>query len=258
MLPAGVTAQKSSARQWEGLKGPAHTVTFGWIAEKDNLRHIITVSKFDRVGQEIEETRYGKRPLEKTSTPIVKSVYAMKDGLKTERNYDVTVPSKYGTMPAIAGIVVNGKVQPLPPPPLREPDGAILRQAEVKEDATSRRVEIIWHKRFVTETPISYRLVYQLDSQGRIEEEFFYDGDSSASSRSVHKYNEQGIEIEFTEYESDGSLRSKDTYSDFKLDRRGNWIERTVTRFYVRSDNRQPVTTSDKHYRVITYYPAGK
>lgn len=243
-----------------GLKGKVRVVTKGWVAEKDNLRHIITVRKYDRRGNEIEVTSYGKRPLEKTSTPMDKSVYVMKDGVKTERSYHVSTPSMLGRM-TIAGIVVNGKVQPLPPPPpppMRESDGAILRQGLIKQDVENRRIEITWHKRLVKDSPVSYRIVYQLDKEGRIEEELFYDADKSQPSRSVYKYNEQGIEIEFSEYDSTGALHIRNAYSDFKLDPQGNWIERTATMFYVRSSDGQSVNTSDKQYREISYYPSAR
>lgn len=244
-----------------GLKGRVREVTSGWIAEKDNLRHITTIRKYDEQGEEIEVITYGKRPLEKTSTPMVKSVYSIKDGVKTQRQYNVSTPSKLGTTPSILGIVVNGKVQPPPPPPpppIRELVGAILGQAVVKRDESHNRVEITWHKRLVKDSPISYRIVYQLDKNGRIEEELFYGTDKPQPSRSVYKYNEQGIEVEFSEYDSTGALHIRNTYSDFKFDQQGNWIERTATMFYVRRSDGQPVNTSDKQYREISYYPSAK
>ena len=48
--------------------------------------------------------------------------------------------------------------------------------------------------------------------------------DGSLDHKYIRKYDSQGNEIEGAEYNSDGSLSSKNCYK-YKYDSQGNWIE---------------------------------
>ena len=52
-----------------------------------------------------------------------------------------------------------------------------------------------------------------------------YNSDGSLRSKDTYKYDEKGNKIEENMYNSDGSLRSKYTYK-YEFDKQGNWIKK--------------------------------
>ena len=115
---------------------------------------------------------------------------------------------------------------------------------------------MIWYKRLANESSVSYRKVYLLDKSARVVEELFYDETESQPSRELHKYNDQGFEIEEINYNSDGTLHSRQTFSDFKADSKGNWIIRKTKMFD--HNNKELPTYANTTYRQISYHSSIK
>jgi hypothetical protein len=256
-----IRAQQNTDRQMAGLKGPVRFVfKVDGSPNKSGKREVGHSTEYDRKGNEIEVIYYATNPFTHEAEKHHRVLSQMQNLTKTQRSYDFIRKSSKDRPPSIAGVIVNGKVQPLPPPPpppVREPDGAILWQTLYKLDAQGNWDERIWYKGRAKVSPIISRNVYRRNAQGLIEEDLVFEADGSQSTRITHKYDENGIEIEYAEYEVKGVLRMKNAYSDFKLDRNGNWIARTVKMFYVRRDG-TPVTTGQNEYREISYYPSAK
>jgi hypothetical protein len=251
-------AQQNTEKQMAGLKGGVRLVIHGWL-EKDGKQMILTSTTYDRTGNETEVVGYATDPFTGKREPHHKEVSTFVGLIKTERSYIMAKPTN-NRFPAIIGVVVNGKVQPPPPPPpppIREPDGAVLWQKVYQLDAKGNWAGKIWYKGRAQKSSILSKYVYQRNEKGLIQEELVYEGDGTLSTRIAHKYNDDGIKIEYAEYQPDGTLRMKNTYTDFMLDEKGNWIKRTVKMFYARSDG-TPVTTGQNEYREISYYPSAK
>ncbi len=254
----GVQAQQNTDRQMAGVKGAVRLVVKGWV-ESGEKRVIDNSTTYDRKGNEVEVVQYGTDPSRRERLPIDKVVSTFVGLTKTERTYKVKKTTKDG-VPSLAGIVVNGKVRPMPPPlpsPIYEPDGAFLQQTVYQLDAQGSWAGKIGYDGRVKKSSVLSRYVYRRNEKGLVEEELVYEGDGSLSARIAHKFNDDGVELEYAEYEPKGTLRMKNTYSDFKLDEKGNWINRTVKMFYVRSDGK-PVNTGQNEYREIYYYSTSK
>ncbi len=229
------------------LNGRVSIVISGFVNEKNNKRELTYKTKYNRQGYKVEEVYFMKNPGEKVGSPLIKTVFTINRNPLTQRSYDIISP-RMNIMPAIAGIIVNGKLEPLPPPPIREPDGALLHQALNKREKNDGGIEVTWYEHFVKNSVISHRISYILDKSGKVTEQLFYSPEITQPERQVYKYNPDGAELEIATYKPDGNLHSKRAFSNIKLDSQRNWIQRTV-------DQEGSLFIE---YREITYYPSAK
>ena len=92
------------------------------------------------------------------------------------------------------------------------------------------------------------RHVYKYE--GNRKEELLYLENSSLGWRDLYILEDKGNEIEETDFERDGSVSSKISYT-YKFDSHGNWTKRTMN---VLSDRRRRIEAPSVVLRTITYY----
>lgn len=126
----------------------------------------------------------------------------------------------------------------------------------------------------------SIKLTYKYDEKGKITEKNVYSNDGSLITKTIYKYDKQG-RVEETETYNVDKISSKQTvkfdsknnvaeallvfpnisgddgitkksYSDYKFDAQGNWIERTQIATYKRSGKTTVVKTIE--HRKIDYF----
>lgn len=251
-------AQQNTDAQIAGLKSSVHIVTEGWIdpPERGGKRQIINVRKYDQKGNEIEWTGYGGNPITRERSPILKVVFTFDKLVKTERSYRISEPSqsKGSSIPVI--VAVNGKPvepKPTPTPPALETDGSFLRQTIYKLDAQGNRSEEIWYEGRIQSSSILRRKTYQRNQQGLIETCLYFGKTGQQTSREERKYDDKGLVIEYLQYDAEKPIPSQNSYSNYELDAKGNWIKRTVKMSYL-GGNGKTINSSQIEYREISYY----
>lgn len=102
-----------------------------------------------------------------------------------------------------------------------------------------------------------FRLKYEYDDNGRMRRLSHYGRDPAGNLKLSHvvTYTRhiKGDEEEVRWLDPNGELRDRLSYSNYKHDRRGNWVERTEARYQV-YDKNQPKEQWGTIYRVISYY----
>jgi YD repeat-containing protein len=124
-----------------------------------------------------------------------------------------------------------------------------------KYDASGNKIETVSYIKYGA-TPW-FRHTYEYDDKGRRRRMLYYGRDATSNlklSRVVtYTYVVKGNEREACWRDAAGELVDRLTYTNYKLDRMGNWVERTEARYQI-YDKHQPREQWGTIYRVITYY----
>lgn len=146
------------------------------------------------------------------------------------------------------GDISPGSGTPIPP--------YVAQQDADKYDTSGSMIETVAYLRQDEANPW-FRRTYEYDDRGRIRKLSHYGRVSANNLRFSHvvtyTYDGNGDEQEMCWRDVAGALMDKLSYSNYKHDRRGNWIERAEARFQV-YDRYQPEQQWGTIYRVITYY----
>ena len=140
-----------------------------------------------------------------------------------------------------------GSGKPIPP--------YVAQRDDNEYDASGSKIETVTYLRGDAD-PWS-REAYEYDERGRMRRLSRYWRDSAKSLKLSHvvtyTYGVGGQEEEVVWRDAAGALMDRLSYSNYKYDHRGNWVERTEARFQV-YDSRQPKEQWRTVYRVIIYY----
>jgi hypothetical protein len=245
-------AQTKNDRKMYGLKGAVETVELGWLekTKNGNKKQIGSVKRYNQEGNESETLTYGGSP-SVGRQPYSKAVSSISGSILSVRYYEVQMDNKNKLVGVPSG------TNPIPTPPKEEAAGSTLSQAIIKFDSQNNIYEETWYKRLVNKGPIEYRNVFQLNQEGTITEEQIFEAGKTLTAKIQHKYNVQNIEEEYVELSAKGVVESKNTYSGYRVDAAGNWIERQKVSEYV-NGNGKLIKDTITEYRKITYFPSAK
>jgi len=211
--PAAWIQRRRSDRELAGLAGPVRSV---------QVRGYTTLTYSEGGGLLEEDTLYGTR----------RTYHYSADGVRV-----VTV----------SGAKTPGSGFPLPP---------YVARREADRYAAGNKVETVTYLGGEESAPW-LRQTYEYDGEGRVQREFRYMRDADRHLKLFHvityTYDARGDEVEVCWRDAAGALMDRLSYTNYKHDRRGNWVERTQLRFQV-YDKNQPKEQRAIIYRVITYY----
>lgn len=260
----GVFAQVATDSQIERLRGNVKTMQ----VETANLngtsgkwqesgRGIAKTFAWNRKGFQTEQVWFGSRPNMIHSDPLIKIVttYNVARKVQTEKSYDVHKPDPVNRLPSIVVLDANGKpVKPSTPPSKpKAADGAVINQVVYKFDRKGNLEEKLHYDGVMSKGKLSFKQNYSWDKQGKLQEETFYNSAGKLSEKYIYKHDPQGNELEQLRYDAKGENVSRETYSEYKFDAQGNWIQRVKQMDYVAAYG-QRIKTAVITYRIITYW----
>jgi len=248
-------AQKKSARELEGLKGPVRKITEETVKlseERGNRIEAengsVTIVVFDSAGNLLEHTTYSPNPNSGKLEQLDRSVYSYDaEGRRTKKEFSdiplVLLPGE-GPIPK----------KEMPPPRVRTRDGATLQTEVDKFDASGNRVETITYNG-TAEGAMFKRETYNYNAQTRTREKLTYDFRNQLVEKTINKFDEQGNLVESLSFDlvGKGMFDTKTRCSDYQFDAKGNWIKMTA----LSSDaNMNDPSKIEKYIikRKITYY----
>jgi hypothetical protein len=124
-----------------------------------------------------------------------------------------------------------------------------------KYDPSGNKIETISYLK--NETTPWFRRTYEYDGRGRMRRLLYYGRDATSNLHLSHvvtyTYDVKGNEREACWRDAAGEFMDRLSYTNYKLDRTGNWVERTEAR-YQTHDKDQPKEQGGTIYRFITYY----
>lgn len=260
-----VSAQKRQTdRELEGLKGPVRTFTYEFPSplQQDNRRFQWSKSLFDKKGRLIKISYIWNSE---------RVIFREIDGFKTYKV--LIIVDKIGDVlklpPLKRGMelerIINSpwpeelKLQPIEKPEkFVRPDNRFDLKYVYEYDPQGR---IKIGRQYFTNGKLAELKTLKYDEKGRIHEEIVNDG--LALSKFVYKYDESGnlIEkseernflvkkIEFEDFKEDlVDTKTITSYSEYKFDAHGNWIQREST-----LHASEMVISSMMYYRTISYF----
>jgi hypothetical protein len=129
----------------------------------------------------------------------------------------------------------------------RDPDRRYDHRFEFKYDEKKRLTE---KTNFFSNGDILERYVYKYE--GNQKEELVYSENGSLVRRHLYILDDKGNTIERTDFDADGSVRSKSSYT-YEFDSNGNWTKQTMS-WNVVSDRLRRLNPPFVRLRTITYY----
>lgn len=216
----------------EGLRGPVKSVRTEIQYPSNTLltaRTRFRLTTYNEKGNKLRTESYDFK-----NNLFLIEVYGYLDGSRVsaskiiEREYSPPVVSTGGVRPN------------------KDPDPRYQSRFEFKYDEKKRLTE---KTDFFSNGDIFERYVYKYE--GNQKEELVYSENGSLVRRSLHILDDKGNAIESTGFDSDGSVRSKSSYT-YEFDSNSNWTKKTTTWNVVSDRLRrlQPIG----HLRTITYY----
>lgn len=239
---AVVPAQKKMTdREFEGFKGEVKSVTNEFLKLDDpgnnNTRKIESQVFFHKDGR-YDHILYPSNNY--------KVVFQEIDGFKTFKSMEI---KKEKNPPRVTG---ESKREPIEKPEKIVPPDERFDQKYVYEYDSQGR--FITEREYLNNGKLSKLTKIKYDDQGRIIEENV--NDTIAISKFVYKYDEKGNlveELENRDIKGAGTdSTSRTVYSGYKLDAKGNWIERK--REYLSETGETSWKTEYLEYRTIVYY----
>lgn len=149
-------------------------------------------------------------------------------------------------------ITVNDDISPgsgLPLPPY------VIQRDAYKYDTSGNKIETIAY--LINHGDPWFRETYEYDDSGRLRKRSWYERDSDKNLKLfravTYTYDGRGNLKEESWRDAGGTLMDRLSYTGYKHDRRGNWIERSEARFQI-YDRNQPKEQWGTVYRFISYY----
>lgn len=248
ILCAVVPAQtKMTDREFEGLKGEVKSVRTEYAnVEKSQGAPPNRERKLDG------ENFYDKKGnLTQTLYPGTnrKLIYTLIDGFKTYKQSDIEKKPKPsdGVM-----LIMKGDGEPIEEPEKLFPPDERYDTKYVYEYDPKGRIAV--ERVFGNNGKLWSKRSFVYDDKGRVIEENL--NDTGEITKFTFKYDDKGNLIErLDERTIKGREKNKDfkmVYSDYKLDSKGNWIERRQTwHLYTQG---QPAIVETVFYRTIVYF----
>lgn len=147
---------------------------------------------------------------------------------------------------------IRGTNSPPPPPAVasrsnNEEDKGPAKKA-IKYDRSGRLIEVSMVK---LSGRLSDKTTYTYGGRGRLIEITGYDGDSRITDRRVYKFSrDDRVPTEFNYHGSDGRVYERTTYTDYKFNSKGDWIQRRQTK-----KNHSTAIVFQMTFREIEYIP---
>ena len=129
----------------------------------------------------------------------------------------------------------------------RDPDRRYDHRFEFKYDEKKR---LTGKTDFFSNGDILERYVYKYE--GNQKEELVYSENGSLVRRHLYILDDKGNVIERTDFDADGSVRSKSSYT-YEFDSNGNWTKRTMS-WNIVDDRLRRLNPPTVSLRTITYY----
>ncbi|MBS1808613.1 MAG: hypothetical protein JST84_10520 [Acidobacteria bacterium] len=193
---------KQVLEEWTPIEKPRH-----YIQPGTRCRNHATV--YDEQGREIQSSSFSNS----CGTDENRNTYTY----DAEGNYTIRYES------------FHDPKSPPPPPPPMIPPGAKPRatgppKAVFKYDAQGHKIE----KTVINSNgDLLYRVMWEWDDKDRMKEQQSFDANGTLTGRSIRRYEgQQRHPLESTIYGRDGKIIFKATYSAYKLNAQGDWIER--------------------------------
>lgn len=242
------SAQKMTDREFSGLKGDVKLVSESEqkLSPETGKEEPTTDTEYAKVGNELQKTNhfFGSR-----------TIYFVLDGAKVSRS-EKFAESKF-KLESIATIVGSSDTAPTSkekakPSNVRKTDERFEYRYEYKYDARGRIVREIQYTN-TGERDDDTEYVYdkvghlaaetkKIPGQGTFKDTYRYDSNGMLVENTAIFYTESGARQFTLSY----------TYSDYKLDGNGNWIERKEAVKHADEPNEIPKVTVQR--RRITYF----
>lgn len=131
----------------------------------------------------------------------------------------------------------------------------VAERSADKYDPSGKKIETLTYLK--NEATPWFRRTYEYDDRGRMRRLLNYGRDTTSNLKLsyvvTYTYDVEGGEREACWRDPAGQLMDTLSYTNYKLDRMGNWVERTEARYQI-YDKNQPKEQWGTFYRVITYY----
>ena len=218
----------------EGLRGPVKSVRFE--------NQYLSETPLTRWGTRFRLTTYNEK-----GNKLRTESYDFKNNLFLIEVYGYLVGSRVSASKIIQReysppVVSTGGVRPN-----KDPDPRYQRRFEFKYDEKKRLTEMT---DFFSNGDILERYVYKYERNQK--EELVYSENGSLVRRHLYILDDKGTVIERTDFDADGSVRLKGSYT-YEFDSNGNWTKRTNS-WNVVSDMLRRFQPPSVHLRTITYY----
>lgn len=147
-----------------------------------------------------------------------------------------------------------------PPPPAPAPSSSQVNtrpsdprfdnKYKYKYDSQGNRVEEATYR---SSGALSITDVSKFDPKGNRIEWARYTPTGELNFRKTISYNDYGQDVEVTYFHGDGSISEKDSYTDYEIDSKGNWIKRVESK-WVTKNGKSYFEPYQVTYRKIMYY----
>lgn len=216
----------------EGLLGPVKSVRteIQYLRETQWTKTLprFSITTYNERGNKLREESYDFK-----NNLVQVMVYGYLDGGRVSASKFIR--REYDTVPLVRRGLSSSK----------EMDPRYQHRFEYKYDEKKRLIE---QKDFLSNGELLGHYVYKYE--GNQKEELRYSENGSLIWRELYILDDKGNEIEETDFEPDGSVSSKTSYT-YKFDSHGNWTKRTMN---VLSDRDRRIEAPSVHLRTITYY----
>jgi len=233
-------SKRESDREHDGFVGPVKRVSVVWspisgTSYPAGSRCRQLTDEYDENGRIIRHSVY---PGACGSDEVREDYSYSQDGTQTTKMRELRGADSPPPPPAVAS-GANGGDDKGPP------------HKASKYDQSGRLIEVSMVK---PDGRLSYKNTYQYDQRDRLIEITGYDSDSRITDRRVYKFSgDDRVPSEFTYYGPDGKIYERTTYSDYKFNSHGDWIQRTQRK--EETFNRHSVSIT---IREIEYYHDSK
>jgi hypothetical protein len=194
----------------EGLRGPVKSIRTEnrYRSETPSTKMLprFSITTYNEKGNKLREESYDfKNNLSQIT------VYGYLDGYRVSASK--SIEREYDNLPPVRrGVTLSSN---------KEMDPRYQHRFEYKYDEKKRLIEEI---DFLSNGEIVQRHVYKYE--GNRKEELLYLENSSLAWRDLYILDDKGNKIEDTDFERDGSVSSKISYT-YNFDSHGNWTKRT-------------------------------
>jgi len=217
----------------EGLRGPVKSVRteIQYLSKTEWTKTLprFSITTYNEKGNQLREESYDFK-----NNLVQITVFGYLDGGRVSASKFIR--REYDTLPLVRRGVLSSN---------KEMDPRYQHRFEYKYDEKKRLIEqtdLLSNGEFVK------RHVYKYEAKQK--EELVYSETGSLTYRELYILDDKGNEIEDINFEPDGSVNWKISYT-YEFDSHGNWTKRTMN---VLSDRDRLIEAASVDLRTITYY----